>query len=72
MSRVLVAHRQVASRIAAANATVILRPVHCFPNSWEKSRCSDDAIQTFKDAGVTLAVAPVRGAAYYAGRGGAR
>ena len=50
----------VADRIAARNVPVILRPVHCFPDSWEKRRCSDDSVGILKQAGVTLAVAPVR------------
>jgi hypothetical protein len=49
----------VADRLAARGVTVILRPVHCFPDAWEKARCSDNAVAVLNAAGVSLAVAPV-------------
>lgn len=47
----------VAPKIAAKNIPVILSGARCFPNSWEKSRCSDDAITRLTLAGVTVGLA---------------
>ena len=52
--------RQIANRLAAHDVAVILQPVHCFPDTWEKARCSDDSVGILNAAGVRLAVSPVR------------